>query len=61
MVQKPIRRGVIGPTLMVEELGRRRFNHGVRSCKFYMFILLGSKFLSLLFLIAHHVLHFSYF
>ncbi|KAH9654565.1 START domain-containing protein [Citrus sinensis] len=25
---KPIRRGVIGPTLMVEELGRRRFNHG---------------------------------
>lgn len=46
---------------MVEELGRRRFNHGVRSCKFYMFILLGSKFLSLLFLIAHHVLHFSYF
>ncbi|KAJ0235803.1 ENHANCED DISEASE RESISTANCE protein [Hirschfeldia incana] len=25
---KPIRRGVIGPTMMVEELGRRKVNHG---------------------------------
>nr|XP_023905476.1 uncharacterized protein LOC112017237 [Quercus suber] len=25
---KPIRRGVVGPTLMVEELGRQRVNHG---------------------------------
>ncbi|KAG2665169.1 hypothetical protein I3760_16G117900 [Carya illinoinensis] len=25
---KPIQRGVVGPTLMVEELGRRKINHG---------------------------------
>ncbi|PON44328.1 START-like domain containing protein [Trema orientale] len=25
---KPIRKGVVGPTLMVEELGRRKVNHG---------------------------------
>ncbi|KAG4136770.1 hypothetical protein ERO13_D07G028500v2 [Gossypium hirsutum] len=28
LVQKPIRKGVIGPTLMVEELGRRKVNDG---------------------------------
>ncbi|XP_021899211.1 protein ENHANCED DISEASE RESISTANCE 2 [Carica papaya] len=33
---KPIRRGVMGPTLMVEELGRRRVNHGdVYVIRFY--------------------------
>ncbi|XP_057767088.1 protein ENHANCED DISEASE RESISTANCE 2-like [Salvia miltiorrhiza] len=33
---KPIRRGVIGHTLMVEELGRRKVNHGdVYALKFY--------------------------
>lgn len=30
-VQKPIRRGVVGHTLMVEELGRRKVNHGVEA------------------------------
>lgn len=29
-VQKPIRQGVVGPTLMVEELGRRKVNNGVK-------------------------------
>jgi len=29
-LQKPIRRGVVGPTLMVEELGRRKVNNGVK-------------------------------
>lgn len=29
-VQKPIRKGVVGPTLMVEELGRRKVNDGVK-------------------------------
>ncbi|KAG5243777.1 protein ENHANCED DISEASE RESISTANCE [Salix suchowensis] len=33
---KPIRKGVIGPTLMVEELGRRKVNHGdVYIVRFY--------------------------
>ncbi|XP_010435403.1 PREDICTED: protein ENHANCED DISEASE RESISTANCE 2-like isoform X1 [Camelina sativa] len=33
---KPIRRGVIGPTMMVEELGRRKVNHGdVYVIRFY--------------------------
>lgn len=31
-LQKPIRRGVVGHTLMVEELGRRKVNHGVMAC-----------------------------
>ena len=29
LLQKPIRRGVVGHTLMVEELGRRKVNSGV--------------------------------
>jgi len=29
-VQKPIRKGIVGPTLMVEELGRRKVNDGVK-------------------------------
>ncbi|CAN1172277.1 Protein ENHANCED DISEASE RESISTANCE 2 [Linum perenne] len=33
---KPIRRGVVGPTLMVEEIGRRKVNHGdVYVIRFY--------------------------
>ncbi|KAL1194850.1 Protein ENHANCED DISEASE RESISTANCE 2-like [Cardamine amara subsp. amara] len=33
---KPIRRGVIGPTMMIEELGRRKVNHGdVYVIRFY--------------------------
>ncbi|CAN1328141.1 Protein ENHANCED DISEASE RESISTANCE 2 [Linum perenne] len=33
---KPIRRGIVGPTLMVEELGRRKVNHGdVYVIRFY--------------------------
>uniref|UniRef100_A0A1J3CIU7 Protein ENHANCED DISEASE RESISTANCE 2-like n=1 Tax=Noccaea caerulescens TaxID=107243 RepID=A0A1J3CIU7_NOCCA len=33
---KPLRRGVIGPTMMVEELGRRKVNHGdVYVIRFY--------------------------
>ncbi|KAJ8753190.1 hypothetical protein K2173_017776 [Erythroxylum novogranatense] len=33
---RPIRRGVVGPSLMVEELGRRRVNHGdVYVIRFY--------------------------
>ncbi|CAK7338509.1 unnamed protein product, partial [Dovyalis caffra] len=36
VVEKPIRKGVIGPTLMVEELGRRKVNHGdVYVVRFY--------------------------
>lgn len=37
LVQNPIRRGVIGPSLMVEELGRRRVNGGVRIFQFFVF------------------------
>lgn len=36
LVQKHIRKGVIGPTLKVEELGRRKVNHGVRTLSIYM-------------------------
>jgi hypothetical protein len=33
---KPIRRGVIGPTMVIEELGRRKVNHGdVYVIRFY--------------------------
>lgn len=30
LLQKPIRKGVVGHTLMVEELGRRKVAHGVK-------------------------------
>lgn len=54
IVQLPIRRGVVGPTLMIEEAGRQKVNHGVKllreclNCFEYMKLLLvvgGSRIL----------------
>ena len=35
LVQKPIRKGVIGHTLMIEEAGRQKVNHEVKFLMFY--------------------------
>lgn len=43
-LQKPIRKGVISPTLMVEELGRRKVNHGVLFKDLIKFKLVDGKF-----------------